>query len=75
MNAKRRKRLHNVMDALSGASSELEDIIDEEQDCLDNTPDNLQESDMYSDREELVDNLRYALEGLQLVIDDVAELL
>ncbi len=75
MNAKRRKRLHNVVDVLSGASGELEDIIDEEQDCLDNTPENLQESDTYSDREELLDNLRYALDGLQLVIDDVAELL
>ena len=45
LNAKRRKRLKEVQDHISIAVSVLEDVIDDEQDSLDNTPENLQDSE------------------------------
>lgn len=75
MNAKRRKKLRDVADILSGASSELENIIDEEQDCLNNTPENLQDTDAFSDREDLLDGMRDALDELNSVINAVSDLL
>ena len=75
MNAKRRKRLTDVKDALSCASSELEDIIEEEQDCRDNTPENLQDTDAFSEREDLLDDMRDALDDLNSVIETMSGLL
>lgn len=75
MNAKRRKRLRDVAGILSGASGELENIVDEEQDCLDNTPESLQETDAYTEREELLDGMRDALDELNSVINAVSDLL
>ena len=75
MNAKRRKRLRDVADVLSGASGELENIIDEEQDCLDNTPESLQDTDSYCEREDFLDGMRDALDDLNSVINAVSDLL
>ena len=57
--------------SLESATSTLEMITDEEQDCIDNTPDNLQESDRYSRMEDAV----YALESAAERISDAIELI
>jgi len=72
MNARRRKRLADVARALSGEANELEDIVSEEQDCLDNMPENLQETDLYAEREDALDNLRDALEDLNSAIGTIS---
>lgn len=75
MNAKRRKRLKEVHDHLSSAADTLEDIVDEEQECLDNTPENLQESYAFAAREDLIDDMRDALEEIKSVMNTVSDLL
>ena len=67
MNAKRRRRLSTVYEHLSIAVSDLEGIIDEEQDCLDNTPENLQDSDIYAEREDALADMADTLDDLRAV--------
>ena len=75
MNAKRRKRLSEANEQLNLAISVIEDVIDEEQDSLDNTPEGLQESDAFSEKEESLENLVDALEDLRLIIETIQSVL
>lgn len=75
MNAKRRKRLKEVHDHLSVAADTLDEIVNEEQDCLENTPENLQESDEYADRENLVDDMFDILDDIRSSVDRITEML
>lgn len=75
MNAKRRKRLKDVYNHLSIAADTLEDVVGEERDCLDNTPENLQGSDAYAEREDLIDDMQDALDEIKLVMNSVSDLL
>lgn len=74
MNAQRRKRLREVHDHLTQAADKLEDIVFEEQECLDNTPENLQESEAYAEREDLIDSMQDALEDIRSSIDSISGL-
>lgn len=60
MNNKRRKLLSQARGALDVADEIISRIIDEEQDCLDNIPENLQMSDRYESMEAAVDCLEDA---------------
>ena len=51
--------------------SDLEDIRDEEQDCLDNMPESLEGSDRYCCMEEALQNLEDALEEAQGIVDSI----
>ena len=55
MNSKRRDVLKRALNLLENASGLVNQILDEEQDSLDNTPENLMESDQYQKREAAVD--------------------
>ena len=65
MNQNRRQRLAKVIDLLHGAEADLDSIKDEEQDCIDAMPENLQSSDRYSSMENAVDCLEDAIESVQ----------
>lgn len=57
MNKNRRKAIESIIDNLMDLSSEIEGIINDEQDALDNIPESLQES-------ERANTMRDAIEAL-----------
>ena len=73
MNDKRRKRLSEASALLSRASDIISDVLDEEQDCLDNMPENLQYSDRYENMEAAVDRLNDALSELDSAENSLLE--
>lgn len=73
MNDKRRKRLSEASALLSRASDIISDVLDEEQDCLDNMPENLQYSDRYESMEAAVDRLNDALSEIDSAENSLSE--
>lgn len=65
MNQKRRQQLTQVISMLNNAEADLDRIKDEEQDCIDAMPENLQSSDRFSSMENAVDCLEDAIESVQ----------
>ncbi len=65
MNNKRRDVLKRALNLLENASGLVNQVFDEEQDSLDNTPENLMESDQYQKREAAVDRLEEAIEQIE----------
>lgn len=57
MNNKRRNKLNDAIALLNKASDIIDSVVDEENDALCNTPENLQGSDAYCRREEVIDDL------------------
>ena len=64
MNKQRRDSLRQAVGFLSQAESIVERVSDKEQDCMDNTPENFQESERYAAMENAVDQLNDALTGI-----------
>lgn len=73
LNAGRRKKLTVAIDHLREASNIVDQIKDEEQDSLDNMPENLQESERYSNMEEAVDALDDALVSINEAFEHVED--
>lgn len=73
MNTGRRKKLTVAIDHLREASNIVDQIKDEEQDSLDNMPENLQESERYSNMEEAVDALDDALVSINEAFEHVED--
>ena len=64
MNKKRRERLQAAIDHLDQAVSIVEGVRDEESDCKDNMPENLQDSERYEAMENAVDALEDAITSI-----------
>lgn len=60
MNNKRRELLKSAVILLDRASSIVNNALEQEQDCLDNMPENLQMSERYENMEAAVDYLEEA---------------
>ena len=73
LNAGRRKKLTVAIDHLREASNIVDQIKDEEQYSLDNMPENLQESERYSNMEEAVDALDDALVSINEAFEHVED--
>ncbi|MBE6564197.1 MAG: hypothetical protein E7655_02830 [Ruminococcaceae bacterium] len=71
MNNKKRARLSLARSRLEEAKSFVETVKDEEEDCLNNLPENLQEGDRYRMMEEAVDNLSEAIEHIDGAMDNI----
>ena len=69
MNYDRRRRLKIVLRRLNEASSILSGVIDDEQDALDNTPENMQDGYKFQEREEYLDTLGDFSEELDSLIN------
>lgn len=69
MNKERRNALYKIVNALDEKSKELEKIRDEEQDCYDNLPEGLVDSERGEAMGENCDDLDSAVEALEEVID------
>lgn len=73
MNDKRRSKLRSVVSSLNSIQSTLESVLDQENDCLDNIPENLEGSDMYNKIQLAVDNLEDAIDGIGEVVRSVQD--
>lgn len=71
MNETRRRRLREAIRYLNNAASIVDGVCDLEQDCVDNTPENLQSSERFERMEDAVDNLSDALEKLEEAKDHI----
>lgn len=71
MNRDRRDKLSDILVDLEAAKSDLEEIIDEEQEAFDNLPDNLQCSSRGEEMESGLDELRESFEKLEEVIEHI----
>lgn len=71
MNKARRDKLQNSIRFLKTAKDIVEDVRDEESDCADNMPENLQESDRYSIMMDAIDYLDEACANIEEAIESV----
>lgn len=82
MNAKRRKNIAFAIKDITLLSekaesllNDLESIKSEEEECFENIPENLQDSERYTAAEEAVDNLENACDTLQEAIDNLVDVI
>lgn len=73
MNKKRRDLLKSAMPFLIQAARIVEQAADQENDCLDNIPESLQDTDRYEKMEKAVENLEAALEHIENAQECVSE--
>lgn len=71
MNNVRRKKLKEAEMYAGRIKDIISDVLDEERDCLDNTPENLQSNDRYLQSEETADNLEDSLSLIDEIIDTI----
>lgn len=64
MNSRKREKLKNAIDLLERASALISDVLDDEQDCLDNMPENLQSSEKYERMEAAISSLEESIEQI-----------
>lgn len=64
MNERKRNRLREALKMLSSASSIIEAVCDSELDCMDNYPENLQNTERFEQMESAVDYLNDSLEKI-----------
>lgn len=76
MNNQKREKLKLARDYLSRASDIVSGVLEDEQDCLDNMPENLQYSDRYERMEAAVGKLEDGLNNIEAAeecLSDAAE--
>ena len=73
MNADRRKRLKSVVEKLTAAKQELDDIAAEEQDAFDNLPEGIQESDRGDAMQQNADDIYDHVQALDEVVDAIED--
>lgn len=66
MNNARRERLKNALAMLSEANSIIDQVCYQEQECIENFPENLQNTDRY-------DNMEYAVDCLTEAVEKIGE--
>jgi len=64
VDTKRRNRLRDSLKMLANVAAIVESVCDKEEDCMDNYPENLQNTERFENMEAAVDNLNDALEKL-----------
>ena len=74
MNAKQRKKLQGYVDSLDEIRSNIETMMEEEQEKLENMPESLQESERGEAMQEAIDNLESAESSLEEAIDYLNEI-
>lgn len=65
MNNQKREKLKLARGFLSKASDIVSNVLDDEQDCLDNMPENLQYSDKYERMEAAISKLEDGLNNIE----------
>lgn len=72
MNDKRRSKLKDALQMLSAIEKIINQVCDQEDDCMANYPENLQGSEAFEKIESAVDSLTEALEKTDEVRDCIA---
>lgn len=73
MNNTRRKSIQNIFDRLEELMQDIEALQEEEQECYDNLPESLQDSERGQAMQEAADNLEYAAISVQEALDCLEE--
>lgn len=73
MNKQKRDRLKVARSFLSKASDIVSSVLDDEQDCLDNMPENLQYSDKYEKMEAAISQLEDGLNNIEAADECLVE--
>ena len=73
MNNKRRDLLRLAISSLEQASEYISRALDQEQDCLDNMPENLQYSERYEKMEDVISHLEESIENIDEAKNSVEE--
>lgn len=73
MNDKKRIKLKSACEYLVKAADIVSEVLDEEQDCLANMPDNLQYSDKYERMEAAVGELEDGLNDIETAQEHILE--
>ncbi len=71
MNNRKRDLLKESKTLLGRASSLISQVLEEEEDCLDNMPENLQASEKYERMEDAIDKLESAIEHIDNAQEDI----
>lgn len=71
MNAKRRKKIKDVIKRLSDCKDDLESIKEDEDEARDNIPEPLQNGDAYCESEECSDKIGDAISDIKDVVDSL----
>lgn len=74
MNNKRRTKLNKAIEYLSISCDLINQILDEEQNSLDNIPENLTESKLFSDIETAVEVLEESIDGIEEAKERLGEI-
>lgn len=75
MNKKRLKNLETLVSKLEDLRDELQIIQQEEMDCYENAPENLQYSERYEQMETNADNLENACDELDSTIGNIQDII
>ena len=73
MNKSRGKAIESIIDNLMDLSSEIEGIINDEQDALDNIPESLQESERANTMRDAIEALEDANSSIQEVLSYLSD--
>lgn len=65
MNRERRKRIKNLQDSLCEIQSELQDLIDEENEAFDNLPEQFQDGDRGQQMQEYITYMEDSLSNIE----------
>lgn len=65
MNKVRRRAIENVLNQLRDLQTSVEELSNEERECLDNIPENLQGSTNYEESERAADSLDSAYDSIE----------
>lgn len=74
MNRERRRQIRNVIKKIDGAASELENLRDDEDNARESMPENLHNSDKYSESERISDIIGDAISDLHQITSDLEEI-
>ena len=74
MNKLRRSKIENIITKLSNLEDCVNDILNEEQECFDNIPENLQESERGEEMQRCIEALEAANDSLCECIEILEEI-
>ncbi len=75
MNKERRTQIKKLTNELEDVKTKLKYILRKEEGILDNTPENLQGTDRYSESENAIDVLDDVVDGLESAIESLNEII
>lgn len=75
MNKERRTQIKKLTNELEDVKTKLKYILRKEEGILDNTPENLQGTDRYSESENAIDVLDDVVDGLESTIESLNEII